>query len=180
MLPPWRRAAPEPAELRKASVLVLLYSCGEDLRFPLILRSAGPGPHGGQVALPGGSFEPGESGEQAALRETFEEIGVQPEGVRLLGCLSPLVIEVSRFQVSPFVGWAAHRPLFRAQESEVSSIMEVSVSALLDPASRAYATLGGSLRGDPVPCYRFPGDILVWGATAMILAELSVILSRLL
>ncbi len=130
--------------------------------------------------MPGGSLEPGETEEQAALRETFEEIGVEPERVRLLGALSPLSIEVSRFQVSPFVGWTEGRPAFKSQESEVERIVEGSVSELLDPSFMGIEVLGRSDRRGPAPCYRLAEGLLVWGATAMILAELSVVLREIL
>lgn len=160
---------------REASVLVLLYFSGGEPRFPLIRRVESGGPHGGQISLPGGGREPGESPGEAALRETEEELGADPSSIRLLGALSELWLPSSRFQVSPFVGFRAERPAFRPSPAEVAGILEPGLSELLDPSRRrsGLREIGG--RRWELPYYLLAGGE-VWGATARILAELEALL----
>ena len=182
MLPGYRRKAtpPQPedaATWREAAVLILFYEDLGQTRFPLILRVDGPGVHAGQVSLPGGAREPGESLPACAIRETAEETGVEAGSIQIIRELSPLQVPPSRFTVQPFVGTVDHRPLFRPAPNEVVAIMAPSIDELLDPASQTKEML--TIRGKDwlVPCYRLAGH-RVWGATAMILAELSAMLGQ--
>ena len=180
MAPPYRRAQVEtalnpPADCKQAGVLVLLYPHGGELCFPLTRRPDHVEFHKGQISLPGGSQESGESLCQTALRETQEEIGVQVAAVEVLGELSPLYVPPSNFCVRPFVGHVAHRPDFRLEAVEVAELIEARLAALLDPATireEDWELHGGIWR---MPFYQF-GPHKVWGATAMILAELQTIL----
>ena len=131
------------------------------------------GVHAGQVSCPGGRHEPPESLGQTALRETYEEIGVPPADVELLGQLTSLYVMPSDFEVHPFVGryLGDGRPSFIPDTREVAAILEVPLRLLLDPATRAEEEM--ELRGGlrlPVPFFRV-GEHRVWGATAMILSE---------
>jgi len=177
MAPEYRRypAARGDGEWRDAAVLILLYTCGGAVRFPLMLRPSGDGVHAGQVSLPGGRREPGESPEACALRETYEELGVDPGSVRVLRELSPLEVPPSRFVVHPFVGVVAARPAFVPSASEVVAVFEPSLDELLDPRNAladACEYAGSTWR---VPYYRLDGR-RVWGATAMALAEFAAAL----
>jgi 8-oxo-dGTP pyrophosphatase MutT (NUDIX family) len=182
MVPEYRRntVPPQPEEAvtwREAAVLILLFEDQGQTRFPLILRVDGPGVHAGQVSLPGGAREPGESLEDCAIRETEEETGVPAGSMRIIRELSPLQVPPSRFTVHPFVGVVSQRPTFRPAPSEVVEIMTPSIQELLDPVSRTREMM--RIRGKDwlVPCYRLAGH-RVWGATAMILAELSAMLGQ--
>ncbi len=163
---------------REAAVLILLYADRGTARFPLMLRpsGAGAGAHAGQVSLPGGSRESGESLEACALREAREEIGIDPASVRVVRALSPLAVPPSRFVVSPYVGVVAGRPAYVPSAAEVAALYEPSLDDLLDAAARREdeAPFGGRLWR--VPYYRLAGQ-RVWGATAMILSELEAMLS---
>ncbi len=165
-------------EARAASVLALLVSDGRDLRLPLIHRKVVEGDvHSGQISLPGGRQEPGEDAVTAALRETREELGIDSARIEVLGCLSPHRIPVSSHVVTPYVGWASGPLAYWRDPREVEGIFEVSLRELLDPHRRTRVPL--DLRGERVlvPGWQLD-EGLVWGATAMILAELLSLLSR--
>jgi hypothetical protein len=110
---------------------------------------------------------------ETALRETYEEIGVPPVDVELLGEMTSLYVMPSDFEVHPFVGryQGAGRPRFVPDTREVAAILETPLRLLLDPATRAEEEmeLRGGLRMR-VPFFRV-GEHRVWGATAMILSE---------
>lgn len=163
--PAWRRAA----------VLVLLYPGEGGLRFPLTRRREDLPHHPGQISLPGGSVEAGEGPEEAALRETAEELGVRPSEVEILGRLSPLKVPPSGFEIDPFVGFIPSRPDFAPQESEVAELIEAPLGLLSSP--EALCVEEWELRSGPstVPFWQIGGH-KIWGATAMILAELAALL----
>jgi 8-oxo-dGTP pyrophosphatase MutT (NUDIX family) len=168
---PWA----EPDAWKDAAVLVLLYPEDGQVRFPLMLRPPNQGVHSDQISLPGGSRENGEPLESCALRETAEELGVAPSGIRIIRSLSPMYITPSRFLVQPYIGVAETRPDFQPSPSEVAALIETSLTELLDPGIHMVGSL--ELRGRTwrVPYYRLAG-YKVWGATAMILAELEALL----
>src|SRR4029453_13836895 len=87
----------DPGRLRHAAGLILLFPVGSRPHLVLTLRAGTLGRHGGQVSLPGGVMEPGETIEQAALREAHEEIALPLDAVRVIGALTPLDIPVSGF-----------------------------------------------------------------------------------
>src|SRR6187397_2909246 len=122
--PGWAPDLPA-ADARRAAALLLVYPRGNGPTLVLTIRHAGLPHHPGQVSLPGGAIDPGESTEAAALREAHEEIGVTPDEVRIVGALSPLWIPVSNFDVTPLVGVADARPAFRPHPGEVSGLIEL-------------------------------------------------------
>jgi 8-oxo-dGTP pyrophosphatase MutT (NUDIX family) len=172
------RAAP-PADARPAGVLILLYQHAGAWHFPLIKRSEDGLTHGGQISLPGGSQEVGESLQETALREACEEIGAAcvPAEVEVLGQLSTLHIPPSNFLVTPTVGYVDRRPDFRCDLREVAELIEVPLSMLFDRdvVKREPWTLRGVTV--EVPFYQI-GPHKVWGATAMILSEFTLVLAE--
>ena len=175
MAPGDRAFPPDMAGYRDAAVLLALFPRDGAWRLPLIVRTDDGGIHAGQVALPGGALEPGESPEAGALRETQEETGLAPTDAELLGRLSPLPIPVSRFRVTPVVATLAGEPTWRLDGREVASLFSVPLAALRDGTLRCseLRKFGGELIAIP---YFALGDEKVWGATAMVLAELAALL----
>jgi len=165
----------DPQRIRQAAGLVLLFPIDERAHLVLTVRAAALGRHGGQVALPGGVIEPGETPATAALREAQEEIGLRSDEARVLGALTPLDIPVSGFRLYPIVAAALSRPALARRDSEVARILEPALDELLDPTRLGSVERidGGRLR--LVPHFRIAGEH-VWGATAMILAELLALL----
>ena len=178
---PIPRAGSEPGYVppippRRGGVLVLLYPSNDALHLPLILRPTYNGTHSGQVAFPGGGQEEGDADITAtALREAYEEVGIPPAEVRILGHLSKLYIEPSNFEVYPTVGWTTQRPDFRVDPYEVAQLLEVPFADFQNPANR-YEEMW-NLRGRQVrvPFFKIQGQT-VWGATAMMLSELLVLI----
>lgn len=134
--------------------------------------------HAGQVSLPGGVVEAGETFEQAALREAHEEIALDRAGVRVLGALTPLDIPVSGFRLHPIVGALQTRPTLTPADGEVAKILEVDLDALLAPATVAWRTRPGDRIPLEIPGFHL-GGYEIWGATAMVLAEFLALLGWL-
>ncbi len=168
----------EGKECRDAAVLALLHPGPRGTTLVLTLRNADLPDHPGQIAFPGGSRDEGESLRETALREAEEEIRVPRESVDVLGSLTPLYVPPSQFCVYPFVGAVDPLPPLAPYEQEVSAILHVPLAHLLEANSRI--TEEWVLRGEPirVPFYRFE-SYKVWGATAMMLAELVEVVSAL-
>jgi 8-oxo-dGTP pyrophosphatase MutT (NUDIX family) len=170
-----------PEGARDGAALLLIYPAAEATgaadqiaQVALTVRGAGLRNHTGQVSLPGGRVEPGETFEAAALREAQEEIGVEPLMVETIGRLTPLHIPVSGFLLHPIVGFSQLRPAFQRAEWEVARIIEAPVALLSDPAAikreMRTRTVKGQTFDVDVPYYDIDGE-KVWGATAMVLAE---------
>lgn len=166
---------------RPASVLLLLYPEATGEWVLVLIRRAlhpdRPDTHGGQLALPGGCQKPGETLQATALRETWEEIGVSAEQIILLGPLSSLEVTTSNHRVQPFLGYCPQIDRFRADDQEVAEILKLPLAELLSPtASRSEWVEHPRLGWRQIP-YFTVGQYKVWGATAMILAELRVLLA---
>jgi len=129
--------------------------------------------HAGQIALPGGRIEKGETAIETALRETWEEIGISREKIEILGSLSELYVQVSGFQIHPFVGWIDKKPAFIINKNEVEKTISFPFKLITNSIEEVEInTISGQLK---VPCIRFEGEI-IWGATAMILSEFADVL----
>jgi 8-oxo-dGTP pyrophosphatase MutT (NUDIX family) len=168
------------SDLRPAAALLLLYRDDSGWHIPLTLRGKGLRHHGGQISLPGGRIDAGETAEQTALREASEEIGLAPAGVDLLGRLTPLQIAVSGHILQPVVGYTASRPPFVAGLHEVERIIEIPLVRLASSDAVGWETRERSLPPPglmEVPFFDVDGA-RIWGATAMILAEFLEIIDQ--
>lgn len=166
-----RHFGPPESDARAAAVLILLYPRDNAWWLPLTVRTTTLGTHAGQISLPGGGVDAGETSSEAVLRELDEELGVGGEGIELLGELSPLYLFVSNFVVMPWVAAARERPAFAPNADEVAELIELPLAHLLNPANRG--THARRQRGVALTVPHFLwGRHRIWGATSMILSEL--------
>ena len=177
MAPPQRFGTKEtlikvPKNVKKAAVMMLLYPKDQKLSFCLIQRTTYDGKHSGQISFPGGKKEEEDIDFWAtALRESHEEIGVNPAEIKLITTLSSTYIPPSNFYVYPYLAYTNQRPDFVAEEGEVDHVIEVPLSDLLGESAIQNGPITASYTKEViVPMFVF-GSYRVWGATAMILSE---------
>jgi 8-oxo-dGTP pyrophosphatase MutT (NUDIX family) len=159
------------AARRRASVLVPIVTRPGELTMLFTRRTAHLRNHSGQIAFPGGGAEPGDaSAEATALRETHEEIGLDPARVEVLGRLSDYHTRTD-YRVTPVVGLVAPPFELRLDAHEVDAAFEVPLAFLLDPAN--HLRHQREFQGRTVPFYAIPyRDYYIWGATAGMLINL--------
>ena len=172
-----RHRGPAAPDYRAAAVIALLYFWREQWYLPFLLRPAWMTSHAGQISLPGGATDAGETAEQCALRELGEELGVTNQQVRVLGRLSPICVFASNFCVTPFVAACSSRPDFHPNRDEVEHLFELPLEYLLDPVRYGSCLIRrGGLQ------FRAPGILVgkrrIWGATGVILDELLPVLDH--
>ncbi len=163
---------PEDSDARRGAVLVLFGEGEQGGELLLTERAHHMRSHPGQVSFPGGSIDEGETPREAALREAWEETGLDPLGVVVFGELPELWLPPSNFAVTPVLGWWAERSEVDVVDpDEVHAIYHAPISELLDPAHRIAVRhpsgwVGpGFLIGDDK-------DVILWGFTAGIIARL--------
>ncbi len=161
---------------RRSAVLICFYPYQDSIYLPLILRPQYDGVHAGQMAFPGGRMERiDENLTRTALREAQEEVGIRVSDVKVLGLLTELFIPPSNFYVQPVVGVLPYRPDFYPDPREVEAIVEVKLDTLLDETIVGNSQI--DVRGMMIeaPYYQIQ-SYRVWGATAMMISELLMVL----
>lgn len=181
MLPPGRRLNTfehELSSVKPSSVLLLLFPEGDQIYTCLTKRPATMTFHPGQISFPGGKVEKEDhSAEMTALREAREEVGIDPLSIEILGKLSDLYVEVSKFSIQPFLAWTDKRPEFLVNTFEVEELILFPLSEFVANeiiSETEMDTFSGPLQ---IRYYPYNGEI-IWGATAMILSELIEILKK--
>jgi 8-oxo-dGTP pyrophosphatase MutT (NUDIX family) len=164
-----------PARVRNAAGLLLVFPVDDAAHIVLTERANTLERHSGQVSLPGGVVEPGETFERAALREAHEEVALPPDRVRVLGALTPIDIPVSGFRLHPIVAEAQTALALQPADGEVARILVVGVDELLRPANLVSTVRERDAIQIVAPAFRV-GGVEIWGATAMVLAEFLALL----
>jgi 8-oxo-dGTP pyrophosphatase MutT (NUDIX family) len=161
-------------------VLALLYPKEGETHIILILRNSYDGTHSGQISFPGGKREPMDKHLHAtALREAKEEVNIDPKTVNILGELSQVYIPPSRFIVTPFLGYSLERPNFVPDKHEVAKIIEAPLSLFEGDTHLKQKPMYLNIAKKNIDVKFF--DVFghtVWGATAMMLKEISEILTN--
>jgi len=157
---------------RKSAVLIPIYENKGEQHFVLTKRAQGVMYHKGQISFPGGAYDK-EDGElkATALREAYEEIGINPEGVEILGNLDDQATYTSRFVITPFVGAIPYPVKFKVNYREVEELIEVPVSALLILSAYVPETMDEDGKSYPWGHYLY-GNHKITGITARMLKQL--------
>lgn len=166
---------------KKAAVMMLLYPKFEQAHLVLIVRTTYPGVHSSQIAFPGGKVEKeDESLAKTALRETVEEIGIDPTKIEIIRSFTEVYIPPSNFLVAPFLGISKSELEFSLQDDEVAGVIELSLKDFLDDKLVVTRKLSTSYARDiDVPAFLVKEHI-VWGATAMMMSELKETIKKVL
>lgn len=155
-----------------AAVLILIYDRDGEPHVLFTERTHKVEHHKGQISFPGGACDDADDcGETTALRETYEEIGVKPEDVTIIGQLDEMVT-VSNFKVTPYVGILATQVEypFVLNNQEVERVVQVPLSFLLDERNMELEMREHQGREVLVPAFNYNGH-RIWGATARMLYQ---------
>lgn len=157
--------------LRPAAVLVAVLDRADGLSVLFTRRSAHLRAHAGQVSFPGGSREAGDrSAAETALRESYEEIGLDPSHVQLIGYLDDYPT-ITRFLVTPVVGLVSAHAVIEPDRVEVDDVFEVPLAFVLDERNYVRRTVFRGERRLPYWALQH-GEHTIWGATAGMLRNL--------
>lgn len=184
MMFPNIKALPEslPENVKMSAVMVLLYVKNNEWHLLTIRRTADGNAHSGQISFPGGRYENEDADYLAtALRETYEEIGIEPEKITPLGALSPVYIVVSNYHVHPFIGYWDGTSEFNISQSEVQEVLEIPLSSLFSAQAKIVTEIETPIQPNfkrKVNAYQIEDNITIWGATAIIIAELELLLRQ--
>lgn len=161
-----------PADARLAAGLLLLYPGARGASIALTVRASGLSRHAGQVSLPGGATDPGETLAQAALREAHEEIGLEARYVSVIGYLPDHVV-ISGFRVTPVVARVAPGFELHIARQEVDEVFEAPLAYVFDARNQRPRRhrFGGTRVEIELPDIPYGGHN-IWGATAGMLVTL--------
>ena len=162
-----------PADFSRAAVLLPFWPTGEGgVEVAMMLRPDHMPSHPGQVSFPGGRCHGSDaSPADTALRETHEELGIEPAAVRIMGRLDD-AWSVAGHHVIPYVGWLDQRPRLNPNPREVAEVLIVDVEVLMRPENSYEHKI--LFRGVErvTPGFRWSAEDYVWGLTADMLLEL--------
>lgn len=164
-----------------AAVMSLIFpDQNDEMQMVFMLRKTYKGVHSNQIGFPGGKVEKEDNNlEATALRETYEEIGVEPKEITVLKELTDVYIPPSNFLVKPFLGVVESRPNYVLEQKEVERLIEIPLKSILSNEFVGSNLIKNSYTKEAeVPTFKFD-DNVIWGATAMMLSEIKdLILSK--
>lgn len=170
LLDPELAARLEPPGALESAVLVPLVASEQGLKVVVTRRRDDMRSHAGEYSFPGGRRDPGEASLiHTALRETHEEVGIEPREIELIGALQPTATIATSFSLHPFVGLVPEGAAHVAEPAEVAEVLELPLLELL--ASRERRVLRRRDVAFRTTVYPV-GDRVIWGATARILGDL--------
>jgi 8-oxo-dGTP pyrophosphatase MutT (NUDIX family) len=182
MMFPNIKAMPEhiPDTVRLSAVMLLLFVKNGEWYLLAIRRTEDGHAHSGQIGFPGGRYEEEDQNLQTtALRETFEEIGIPAESITVLGAMSPVYVVVSNFNVFPYVGFIEAPTDFNISPNEVQAVLEIRLSDLFSGAAKTQTEVVSPAFPEirrKVNAYKVQDNVIIWGATAIMMAELELLL----
>ena len=165
---------------KKAAVLALFYpNKRNETSILLTQRASYKGTHSAQISFPGGKVEKTDKNlQETALREAFEEVGIQKEDVTVIREMTDVYISPSNFLATPFIAYANAEPKYLINH-EVDSIIEITVNDLLSESSITSITMNTSYMDNiDVPAFSINSKI-IWGATGMMLSEIKDLLKTI-
>jgi len=171
-----------PDNARQAGVMILLSGPHDDLKITYIKRTSRypEDPHNGQISFAGGGREDQDNDlKDTAIRECLEEIGISSITYEIIGAMSPIYVYVSNYYVQPYVAYAEGHLSYVLQETEVDQVIEVPLRTMMQ--NDIIQHMDYNIRGSVIknmPYYNLDPHIL-WGATAMITAELLTIIEEI-
>ncbi len=162
-----------------AAVLGLLFDEAGEARLVFTRRSSSLRSHRGEVSFPGGRLDAGEAPRAAALRETYEEVALNPDAVEVVGWIHPVLTLMSGSLIMPIVATVDSRPHLVGSPAEVERVFDASLSELADPAifhEERWHVPGRDIPDSPdntfaVWFFEVEGE-MIWGATARMIHEL--------
>jgi 8-oxo-dGTP pyrophosphatase MutT (NUDIX family) len=178
LAPEFRNLYPEKENKIHASILLLVFKNEiNKLTTVLMKRPTYEGHHSGQISFPGGKSEAIDtSHRETALRESYEELGIPPNKVEIIGQLTDLYIPISNFIVHPFIGYCAEKPVFKINKKEVNYLIFCTLQQMIK-LNISFTSMSYKSNTYKVPYFDISNE-MVWGATAMILSELIEILKN--
>lgn len=184
MAPPVRtRNMQVPGDVRLGAVMILVFEIDKKWNTVLIRRTEDGHTHSGQISFPGGKKDATDPDLiYTALRECEEEIRVKRKDVEVLGTLTPLYIPPSNFLVTPVIGHIKELQNYKASEREVQEIIQTPLELLFWDETKTHKEV---MRSDDntipmkAPVYLLAEDIVIWGATAMMISELETLILQL-
>jgi 8-oxo-dGTP pyrophosphatase MutT (NUDIX family) len=168
-------------EFRSSAVAIYLFEENQMVKSLLIERPEYNGHHSKQIAFPGGKMESTDASlEATARRESWEEIGIPTDSGELITALTPVHIPVSRFTVQPYLFHLNSPPQLRPDPREVQRIIQFDPLQLLrnDKIQLVQVKTGLGVKQNNIPAFQYDAETIIWGATAMILSELKVLVER--
>lgn len=166
-----------PSRVRHAAVLVLLWEDDDGPQLLLTERSTALAKHPGQISFPGGAAEPSDSGPVGtALRESQEEVDLDPARVSVLGELPPALIPVTGFHVTPVLGVTDDVGVLTPHSAEVARVIRAPLADLVEPKHRYTAVIERGGITFPTPAFLFAEGTdratFVWGFTGVLLDQM--------